>query len=182
MAHRQLTPYSGRRPLAERIAGFTPFMDLQREVNRLFDDMFGGPYRASEMRGREQGVWMTPRIDMTESDQELRVCAEVPGVAQEDVEVIVEDDMLMIRGEKKASSEQDRDNLHVSERSFGQFRRVVQLPFTPEPDKVRAHFDKGVLTVTMQRQDRGSERARHIDIEAGPAPESKRRKESGMHH
>lgn len=172
MAPRQLTPYFGRRPVAQRVASFSPFMDLQREVNQLFDDMFGESYRTPEGRGREQGAWMTPRIDMTESGNELRICAEVPGVAQEDVEVMVEDDMLTIQGEKKASSDQERDNLHVSERSFGQFRRVVQLPFAPEPDKVRAHFDKGVLTVTMQRQDRASERARRIDIEAGPAPDS----------
>lgn len=182
MAHRHLQPYSGRRPLGERVAGFTPFGDLQREVNRLFDDMFGAPYRGPETRGREQGNWLTPRIDMTESDEELRVCVEVPGVAQEDVEVIVEDDMLTIRGEKKASAEQERDNYHVSERAFGQFRRVVQLPFAPDPEKVRAHFDKGVLTVTMQRQDRAAERARRINIETGPAPEVRRGKEDETHH
>lgn len=174
MAHRHLQSWSGRRPLTERMAGFTPFSDLQREVNRLFDDMFGGPYRGPEMRGREQGSWLTPRIDMSENDQELRVCVEVPGVSQNDVEVVVEDDVLTIRGEKKAETEHDRDTYHVSERAFGQFRRAVQLPFAPDPEKVRAHFDKGVLTVTMQSHERAADRARHIDIETGPAPKPER--------
>lgn len=170
MAQRHLSPYS-RRGLADRVAGFAPFSDLQREVNRLFDDMFGGSYRGLDMRAGESR-WLTPRIDMSESDKELRVCVEVPGVAKDDVEVVVDDDMLTIKGEKRSSSERERDNFHVSERSFGQFRRVVQLPFQPDPEKVQAHFENGVLTVTMQRQDRAAERARRIEIQAGPAPEA----------
>lgn len=149
--------------------GFTPFGDLQREMNRLFDDVFGRSSGDLLSPSAGQGMWMTPRIDVSEKDNELRICADVPGVPADQVDVIVEDDVLTIRGEKKAETEESRGNYHVSERSYGRFQRSIQLPFSPDPDQIHAGFDNGVLTVTVPRSEQSRERGRRIEVQSGPA-------------
>jgi HSP20 family protein len=180
MANRFLTPFSGGGRSMERVPGFLPFVDLQRQMNRLFDDVFGGQAGATE--GSSEGTqtrWMTPRIDITERGNEICLTAEVPGVAPQDVEVTVEDDMLILRGEKKAESEQDRGNYHVSERAYGRFQRMVQLPFSPDPDQIRANFDNGVLTVTVPRTDQARERSRRIEVQSSSSSPSGSEQQGG---
>ena len=168
MANRFLTPFTGGRRSMERMPGFMPFVDLQRQMNRLFDDVFGDTQAGTEGSGEgTQTRWMTPRIDVCEQGNDIRLTAEVPGVAPNEVEVTVEDDMLIIRGEKRAESEQERGNYHVSERSYGRFQRIVQLPFSPDPDQIRANFDNGVLTVTVPRTEQARERSRRIEVQTG---------------
>jgi HSP20 family protein len=173
MANRSITPYTGGRSLMP--GGFTPFSDLQREMNRLFDDVFGRSSGELMPTGTGQGMWMTPRIDVSEKDNELRICADVPGVPADQVDVMVEDDILTIRGEKKAEAEESRGNYHVSERSYGRFQRSIQLPFSPDPDQIHASFDNGVLTVTVPRSDQARERGRRIEVQSGSAQEKKDR-------
>jgi HSP20 family protein len=170
MANRFLSPFTGGRSLA-RGGGFSPFMDFQREMNRLFDDVFGREMGAGSSLGGSASMWMTPQIDVTEGDNELRICADIPGVPQEDVDVTVEGDMLTLRGEKKSETEQERGSYHVSERSFGRFQRSIQLPFTPDPEQVRASFDKGVLTVTVPKTGQQTERGRRIEVQSGSSSE-----------
>lgn len=165
MANRFLTPYSGSRGSMERLPGFMPFVDLQRQMNRLFDDVFGETAGTEGSTEGTQARWMTPRIDVSEQENEIRLTAEIPGVSPNEVDVTVEEDMLIVRGEKKAESERDRGNYHVSERSYGRFQRMVQLPFSPDPDQIRASFDNGVLTVTVPRTEQARERARRIEVQ-----------------
>src|SRR5258705_14016208 len=81
-----------------------------------------------------------PKIDVTETDNEIQVTAEMPGIDQNDVEVLLEDQRLIIRGEKKEERE-DRDrNYHVRERMHGAFSRSLPLPFSPDPNQVKAEF------------------------------------------
>jgi len=167
MANRFLTPFTGGRSLVRGGGGVTPFMDLQREMNRLFDDVFGRGSGVMPSTDMGQTMWMTPQLDVTEVDNELRVSAEIPGVSQEDVDVTVEGDILTLRGEKRAETEEDRGNYHVSERSFGRFQRSIQLPFTPEPDQVRANFDRGVLMITIPKADQAQQRGRRIEVQSG---------------
>jgi HSP20 family protein len=162
MVNRFLAPFGGRRSMAGPGA-LSPLFDLQREMNRMFDDVFGGSAPA-EPRER---AWVTPRIDVCETESEIRVSAEIPGVAQSDVDVSIEDDMLSISGEKKEERERERAYYHVSERSFGRFQRRIQLPFSPDPEQVRASFDSGLLTITIPRTDQVRERRRRIDIQSG---------------
>lgn len=171
MANRFLTPFTGGRSLT-RGGGFSPFMDFQREMNRLFDDVFGREMGTGSAAGTMPTMWMTPQIDVSEADNELRVCADIPGVSQDEVDVTVEGDALTIRGEKKAETEQDRGNYHVSERAFGRFQRSIQLPFTPDPEQVRASFDRGVLTVTIPKTDQAKERGRRIEVQSGSSPQA----------
>jgi HSP20 family protein len=164
MARQQVSPYrSGG--LMERGFGGDPFLSLHREMNRLFDDVFRGTLDAPRTTGGEGGL-MLPNVDVSESENEVRISAELPGVSEKDVEVTLNDDILTIRGEKRAERHEERENLYVSERSFGTFQRSMRLPFPVEPDQVKADFQNGVLTVTLPK-GKAQERSRRIQIGSG---------------
>lgn len=152
MTSRNLTPRSR--------AGFglDPLLDLHREMNRLFDDAFTGGQPA-ELRGTGMTA---PRLDVHEKDGELCIIAELPGVTQQDLDLQIEGDMLTIRGERKSETEQERANYYIMERNYGRFQRTVQLPFSPNPDEVKASFENGLLTIRMPNA--GSQRAHRIEL------------------
>jgi HSP20 family protein len=98
-----------------------------------------------------------PAIDVSESDKELVVTVEVPGVNENDIEVTLADNMLTVQGEKKAEREQKGGETSYLERRYGAFSRSIRLPFSMKDEEVNATYDKGVLTITKTRG--GSERA-----------------------
>jgi HSP20 family protein len=123
----------------------SPFSSLQREMDRVFSDFsrqFGEPFGDRAL---------APKLDIAESDGEITVTAELPGVEQKDVEVTVRDDILTIRGEKKAEKETKEKDYHLVERSYGSFNRVLRLPPGVDAEKVRASIDKGVLTIVLPK-------------------------------
>jgi HSP20 family protein len=159
---RSLTPWrSGG--LAGRGFG-DPFSAFHREIDRLFDDMFGGEV-GFRSRGEDGGL-LTPHMDVSETENEVRVCAELPGVSEKDVEVTLNDDVLTIRGEKKSERKEEKENYHFSERSFGAFQRAIRLPFPADADKVKASFENGVLTVTLPKGEE-QDRTRRIKVQGG---------------
>lgn len=124
-----------------------PFLDLQRGVNRLFDDVFHGIGIAPS---DESGSSMVaPRIDIDETDQAIQVSAELPGVSKDAVDVSIDDDVLIIRGEKRC--ERKDEEARVSECYYGTFQRAIQLPFSPDADKVEAICENGVLKLTVPK-------------------------------
>jgi HSP20 family protein len=135
------------------------FDDFQRDVNRFFDDM------ARDFRGVASRLRPTSalRLDVHESENELCVVADLPGVAPEDVEVRVDGNMLTVSAERRSDSEQQQASYHMMERGHGFMRRTVQLPFAPDPDSVRANCDNGVLTVRMPKHS-GPRGGRRIDV------------------
>lgn len=165
MPGRFLSPIFGSGLPMDRRPSSDPFLDLHREVNRLFDDVFRSSGGSSY--GGSFGGMMTPRIDVVETDNELRIAAELPGVSQEDVEVMLEDDMLTLRGEKRSSHEEGQGSRRIAERSYGRFERSLQLPFRPEEGRVQASFEHGVLTITLPKPAPAPERARRIEVRGG---------------
>ena len=157
MFSKSLSPYSHSRGL--RAAD--PFAELHHEMNRLFDDFLGG-----SGAGESQGTMMAPRLDVKERQNEICVSAEMPGVQPSDVDVRIEGSMLTIRGEKKNESEQEKEDYHMMERSYGRFQRSLQLPFEPDANQVRADFKHGVLTIHVPKQPQ-QERSRRVEINAG---------------
>jgi len=135
-----------------------PFLTLHREMNRLFDDVFRGfdfmPFGGSPMLN-----W--PTLEVVETDTEVRVCAELPGMNEKDVEVLLEEGVLTLKGERRAQSEDE--GRRFSERFYGHFVRQVPVGDIEE-DRVEASFKDGVLTVTMPRTARAQEKARRITI------------------
>jgi HSP20 family protein len=136
-----------------------PFVDLQREMNRVFDDVFRGFGIAPS--GGDGTAMVAPRIDIDESDRAIEISAELPGVKMEEVEVSIAGDVLTIRGEKRCARKDER--ACVSERFYGKFQRAVQLPFAPEPDQVHAQFDNGVLKIALPKQEQ-SQRTHKIQV------------------
>ncbi|MCK0532521.1 Hsp20/alpha crystallin family protein [Sphingobium agri] len=157
MASHFMTPFGGRGLLNRG----DPFLDLHREVNRLFDDSFRAMGSSPGGHGTMMGM---PRIDVHEAGDKLEITAELPGVAQEDVDLRLEGEMLIISGEKRREHEDKQ--AHILERSYGAFSRSIQLPFQPDPDQVHADFNNGVLKISLPRQG-SQERSRRIQIGNG---------------
>ena len=135
--------------MAMTLTPFRGFLDLQGEMNRLFGSMFGGPARRSERQGDELARW-TPAVDVVSGDGNLVIRAELPGVKPEDVEITLQDDVLTISGERKAEREEEGHGYYVRERRYGSFRRSMTLPDGVDEGKIHAHFEDGVLEVTVE--------------------------------
>jgi len=104
-----------------------------------------------------------PRIDLRDSEGELRLHADLPGVQPSDLDIRVEGDVLTIRGERKSESDRNEQNFHVMERSHGRFQRSIQLPFAPDAEQVQATVREGVLEVRIPKRA-PQERSRRIEV------------------
>ena len=168
MAVRDLIPWGRSRtpvPSTMQSDEVSPFLTLHREMNRLFDDVFnrfdsGMPSVFGRLPGWSSGSW--PSLEVNASDNEIRVSAELPGMDEEDIELLVDQDVLTIRGEKK--SETEDKGRHFSERYYGRFERSIALPFEVEEDKAEASFKNGVLTVTLPKSAKAQDTAKRIAI------------------
>jgi len=158
MASRFLVPYSTSRGWMQ-----DPLYQLQREIDRVFEDVFSGGTGSSNAGGRSGSMMSAPRIDLRDSEGELRLHADLPGVQPSDLDIRVEGDVLTIRGERKSESDRNEQNFHVMERSHGRFQRSIQLPFAPDPDEVQASVREGVLEVCIPKRA-PQERSRRIEV------------------
>jgi HSP20 family protein len=155
MAFRDLISWNrGRDVTVRRGEEFNPFAALHREMDRMFDEVFRGfdlaPFggRSFNRSGWHHGWTAWPHVEVSETDSELRVSAELPGIDEKDVEVELTNGILVIKGEKKTESEhKDR---WFSERYYGRFERRIAIDDV-QADKVSASFNNGVLTVTLPK-------------------------------
>ena len=146
-----------------------PMINCRREIDQLFDDFFeafNGFGPRALMRGEKGWPAGMPSIDVTDSDKELVVAAELPGVDEKDVEVTLEGDVLTIRGEKKHEHEEKDGERHYVERSYGSFSRSVRLPFEAGDQDARADFDKGVLTIRIPKPAEIQSKVKQIEVKA----------------
>lgn len=147
-----------------------PIMGLSREMGRMLDTFFSGAHSIMNLSG--PGAMASPlKLDVFEDDQAFCVMAEMPGVRADDVEVRLEGNTLLLGGHKRDATEQQREHVHIMERSYGQFFRMVPLPFTPDAGQVQAAFENGVLTVHVPKQERpqASQRIHVREVHAEPA-------------
>jgi HSP20 family protein len=110
---------------------------------------------------------MTPSIDVSETESELKIEVDLPGVEEKDVDLAISDNVLTIKGEKKAEKEEKKKDYHLVERSYGSFARSIGLPFEADSDKVKASFSKGVLTVTVPKPPEVKAKEKKIQIGKG---------------
>lgn len=139
-----------------------PFRMMRREMENAF--------RAFDQKpspGIGAGV---PAISVAETNDAFEVTAELPGVDEKDISVSLEDNQLVISGEKKAESTKEEKDWHIEERSYGSFYRSMSLPFEPEEGAVEAHFDKGVLHLLVKKPAKALKSAKTIPVKVGTPP------------
>lgn len=136
-----------------------PFVQLQRQMNSLFDDFFSG--WSSEGRA---GAFV-PKVSVTEDAERVTVTAELPGMDQKDVELSLTPDALTIRGEKRVEREdKESTNVYTMERSYGMFQRSIPLSCEIDTDKVDAVFKNGLLTVQLTKTPAAQAKSKKITI------------------
>jgi len=144
---------------------------LQHEMNRLFNEFFGSedmpdrwwPGPLLERQEKALGDFV-PRVNVSETDKEVQVSAELPGMDEKDVKVELEDDVLVLRGEKKHESEDKKGDWHRVEYSYGSFHRAIPLPASVDAAKARAKFAKGVLRVEIPKKKEDSSKRKVVEI------------------
>jgi HSP20 family protein len=153
------TPSKGAEP--------QPFFEqLQHEIERLFDRFRGYPPVAGQGTTVGFGNGLSPAIDMAETDDKLDVTIEVPGVHADDLDVSLNGDQLVIKGEKSEEHTEENKNYHMHERSYGSFRRQIPLGFTPAEDAINATFTDGVLRLAITKPAEAKTVSRKIAISA----------------
>lgn len=152
-----------------------PFSAMRRmhdEMDRVFGEAFGNRFSTAGMAGG-LAAW-SPAVEVSERDNQMVICAELPGLKPEDVKVEVTEDALIIEGERKQEHEERSGGRWHSERHYGHFYRTIPLPEGASADKARAEFKNGELQVTIPVQKSEGKR-RQIPI-GGAAPEGEHKK------
>jgi HSP20 family protein len=146
---------------------------FRTEMDRLFDRFASGwgfPSLgrmfdvAPAFRYESAFSMPSPAVDITEDDGAYKVTAELPGMSEKEIEVVVSGDTMTLKGEKKQEKEQKEKNFYLSERSYGSFQRSFYLPEGVDRDKIGAEFSKGVLTITMPKTAKAVEQQKKIEV------------------
>lgn len=167
MSIKDLVPWKRESSVPAR-RGSTGIDDFHQEVNRMFDEFFDGfgfglsPFGA--LGEPERGF--APAVSVEQTDDELVVRADLPGMDEKDVHVELQDGALVLSGERSEEKEGGRGQTSWSERRYGSFKRVVALPHGIDGDSAKASFKKGVLTVKMPHKALPAN-ARTITVETG---------------
>lgn len=137
---------------------------LQNEVNKVFDnflDIFDFPMNINNE------MFIEPKIEVIETDKDIKVSAELPGMDEKDIELnITNDGYLTIKGEKKSSNEEKGKHHYFSERSYGMVQRTIALPNEIDTNKINATFSKGILTIEAPKSEKAKESVRKIEIKS----------------
>lgn len=150
---------------------FTPFLALYHDMNRLLEDASGASGGTAGAANQPGTTILVPDIDVTETEREVRITADVPGAREADVEVMIDDDTLIIRAVKEIERREDQQNFHVSERVFGTFQRALALPFRVDPEQVEARVENGVLTITLPKSE-AQQRRRRVQVRGAGAEQT----------
>jgi HSP20 family protein len=158
----------------------TPLATLREEVDNIFDrfaedwpslpKLFGKgwayPITDLERRLKHLRLGITPRVDVSESDDSYDIEVELPGMTEKNIELTLSDDSLTLKGEKKVEREEKKKNYHVSERSYGSFQRTFRVPNGVDHNKVEAAYTKGILNISLPKTEVAKSNKRFIKVKA----------------
>lgn len=168
---KDLIPWKKKEQNVERVRDQgDQIASLQRRMNTLFEDFFAdfdtffGERPFHVMTAAEKPWFDSPNFEVSETDEEFRVKAELPGLEEKDIEVNMEGDRVTIKGEKRREQEEKKRNYYISEMSYGQFCRSFPLPEGVDRDKAKAQFKKGVLTLTLPKTEQAKTQHKRIEI------------------
>ncbi|MFO7983508.1 MAG: Hsp20/alpha crystallin family protein, partial [Desulfuromonadales bacterium] len=140
-----------------------PVLFLQNEMSRLMD-RFSRAFSGTELSEREEPWKFVPSVDVSETDNEIHVSAELPGMEEKDIDVSLSGNHLIIRGEKKTEKEKKDKQFYRKESSYGSFHRSIPLPTEVEEDKIEATFKKGVLKIDLPKSAEARKGRKKIEI------------------
>ncbi|MCG3114558.1 MAG: Hsp20/alpha crystallin family protein [Candidatus Manganitrophus sp. SA1] len=137
------------------------FVTLQDRMNQFLSDTLNN-YETEN--GRLAQDWV-PAVDVYEDAEAIQLKAELPGMEMKEIEVRIENNALEIRGEKKIEQTEKKENYHRIERVFGRFSRSFRLPNTVAQDKIKAKYDRGILTITLPKREETKPRSITVQVE-----------------
>ena len=151
---KNLIPWRKSRSLERFGEDASPFLALHREMNRMFDDF------ARDLEGRTgSAAW--PQIELSETPDELRVVAELAGLEQRDVDMTLDEGVLTLQGQKRL----EKNDTVYCERWEGAFERIIPVGQDVDPDKVKASFKGGVLTIRLPKKPEAQRQVKRISIQ-----------------
>ncbi len=139
-----------------------PMEKFHHEIDQMFDGMAHG--FGFQPPTSVTGL-LKPQLDIQEKDNQFLISVEVPGVDEKDIEISIDEDTVTIRGEKKQQHEEKKGKYHRIERTYGAFQRVLTLPENADGEHIRAQFNKGVLTLKIDKLEKQTMRGQPIEIE-----------------
>ncbi len=156
---------------ASAMEAWRPFRNLRHEMERLFEDFERGWPRSIfsvEPFWRREATWVAaPAVDVAETEKAYEITAELPGMAEKDVELKLANGVLTIKGEKHEEKEEKKKGYHVSERRYGAFERSFRLPDGVDADKIEASFKNGLLKVALPKTPEAQKPEKKIEVKAG---------------
>lgn len=151
----------------QRRQEYDPF-DFQNDMNRMIEEFFQDPFpKTPFQRMGEMQTGFSPHMDVSETEKEICITADLPGMDEKDINITLENGVISISGEKKAEREEKERSYHRVERRYGSFRRSFEIPGEVDFDKIGATFKKGVLQVTIPKPDKPMANKKRIEVKAG---------------
>lgn len=145
------------------ITPWRPFKELER-IRKEMDQLWESFFERRPTRGEELSEWL-PSIDFSETKNNYVVKAELPGIDPKDIDISLTENVLTIKGEKKQEKEEEGENYHFVERSYGSFTRSIRLPGQVQSDKVSATFKNGILKITLPKTEEAKKKEIKIKVE-----------------
>lgn len=147
-----------------RKSEWTPMIEFQNEFNKLFDRWFSDYESLPDI---SLGTKWTPTVNLSETEKEYRITAELPGLEEKDVEIRFQNNTLYLKGEKKfEEKKEDKEDYHHIESSYGQFQRVMTFPTEVDSEKIAAKMKNGVLTINLMKATDAIKGSRKIEIKS----------------
>ena len=145
---------------------FNSLSSFQNEMHRLMEDFFSNPWSGFSPLTEDvrKTIEWKPRINVSETEKEYRVSAELPGLEEKDIDITLDDNVLFIKGERQFKKEDEGENYHHVESVYGSCQRTIPFNKTIDPEKVSARFENGVLNIKLEKASDDKNGARKINI------------------
>ena len=147
---------------------------LHDRMNRLFDEVFPGMQRHGEEQEFQAGNW-TPPVDIYEDENAIHVKADLPGIDPNTLDVRVEGNRLLLRGERNFEKETKKENFYRIERSYGSFIRAFTLPHNIQPERIDAQYRNGELNITLPKREDAKPKQIRVNVQGNPTPDTRNR-------
>jgi HSP20 family protein len=146
---------------------FAPVDSLRKEMDRVFEGLFSdfGDFSSSLFK-MDSKPSFSPRLNMSEGDNEIEVSAELPGIEEKDIQVTLKDGVLSIKGEKKMEEKKKEQSFYRVERHYGSFHRSVRIPEGIEADQIKASFRDGVLKINLPKSEKEDKNIKRIEVKS----------------